>query len=92
MMKFAAPVLLAMVLSLGAVPALAEEPAPPSTAQKAKAAVKDGGRSVGHAARDVTRAIGHGTRDATKAIGHGTRDAVHSIGDGAKKAWDDTAR
>ena len=85
MMKFAAPVLLAMVLSLGAVSARAEETAPaqqnPSTAQKAKAAVRDGGRSVGHAARDVTRAIGHGTRD-----------AVHSIGDGARKAWNDATR
>ena len=33
-------------------------------------AIKDAGRSIGHATRDITREIGHTTRDTTKEIGH----------------------
>jgi len=55
--------------------------APPSTVGKAKTAVKDGARAVGHA-----------TRDATRAIGHGTRDMVHGIGDAASNAWHDVTK
>ena len=32
-------------------------------------AIKDAGRSIGHATRDITREIGHTTRDTTKEIG-----------------------
>ena len=43
-------------------------------------AIKNTGKSIGHATRDVTKKIGHATRDATKAIGHTTRDATREVG------------
>ena len=39
-------------------------------------AIKDAGRSIGHATRDITHEIGHTTRDTTKEIGHALKKEV----------------
>ncbi len=92
-MRMAAAVLLAWTIAAGS--ASAAEPVQSdhrgtetSTVVKAKDAVKDGAKAIGHATRDVTRAIGHATRDAVKAIGHGARDAAKGTREAVEDAWD----
>lgn len=48
-------------------------------------AIKEAGRSIGHATRDITREIGHMTRDTTKEIGHAFRDGTSDKKDAGKK-------
>ena len=48
-------------------------------------AIKEAGRSIGHATRDITREIGHTTRDTTKEIGHAFRDGTSDKKDAGKK-------
>lgn len=51
-------------------------------------AIKEAGRSIGHATRDITREIGHTTRDTTKEIGHAFRDGTSGKKDADKKGAD----
>lgn len=48
-------------------------------------AIKEAGRSIGHATCDITREIGHTTRDTTKEIGHAFRDGTSDKKDSGKK-------
>lgn len=48
-------------------------------------AIKDAGRSIGHATRDITREIGHTTRDTTKEIGHAFKKGSSDKNDSDKK-------
>lgn len=48
-------------------------------------AIKDAGRSIGHATRDITREIGHTTRDTTKEIGHAFKKRSSDENDSDKK-------
>lgn len=48
-------------------------------------AIKEAGRSIGHATRDITREIGHTTRDTTKEIGHAFKKGTSDEKDSDKK-------
>ena len=62
-----------LVCSISAAPAFAS------------GAVKEAGRSIGHATRDITREIGHTTRDTTKEIGHAFKNAGSDKKDNKKE-------
>ncbi len=51
-------------------------------------AIKEAGRSIGHATRDITREIGHTTRDTTKEIGHAFKNGTSDKKDNGKKEGD----
>lgn len=48
-------------------------------------AIKEAGRSIGHATRDITREIGHTTRDTAKEIGHAFKKGTSDEKDSGKK-------
>ncbi len=66
-----------LVCSISAAPAFASD--------SFFGAVKEAGRSIGHATRDITREIGHTTRDTTKEIGHAFKKAGSDKKDNKKE-------